>query len=77
MKAPEELYVKMIPSVNGGYCFLTRTRDQKFANSFTYVNKEQFIEKALAWIEQNEILYFDCNADFWQFMRDFKKMMEE
>ena len=76
MKAPEELFVKQIPSVNGGYCFLTRTREQKLAHSILYVNKEMFIKKTMEWIKQNEFLYFDCHADYCQFMRDLKKAME-
>ena len=79
MKAPEELFVKPIPSVNGGYCFLTRTREQKIAHSIPYVNKEKFIKKAVAWIKEMFYPYTNCSIlDEIEFLRAFEEaMMEE
>lgn len=78
MIVPEELYVKTIPSVNGGYCFLTRTREEKIAHSILYVHKEKFIKKTMAWIKEYHPLYIDCAIlDENEFLRALEKAMKE
>ena len=73
-EAPEKIYIGLIPSILGGYVYITVNKD--FPNAVKYTQTDVFIEKAVEWWMDN-FVYTDNVEIKYDTIQRFKNYMKK